>query len=80
MANKRIDKDRIIELALKQPKEDQLYIINGIVKGLSEDNANAKLENEVEKLKVELNLYRSNSSKLVKDYVNKELKNPTEDK
>ncbi len=80
MANKRIDKDRIIELALKQPKEDQIYIINGIVKGLSEDNANAKLENEVEKLKVELNLYRSNSSKLVKDYVNKELKNPTEDK
>lgn len=74
MANKKIDKDRIIELALKQPKEDQLYIINGIVQGLSEDNTNAKLENEVEKLKVELKLYKDNSPKVVKDHVNNELK------
>lgn len=74
MANKRIDKDRIIQLALKQEKEDQLYIINGIVKGLSEDNANTKLVNEVEKLKIELKLYKDNSPKLVKDHVNIELK------
>jgi len=74
MANKKIDKDRIIELASKQSKEDQLYIINGIVKGLSEDNANAKLVNEVEKLKIELKLYKDNSPKVVKDHVNIELK------
>jgi len=73
MANKRIDKDRIIELALKQQKEDQLYIINGIIEGLSQDNTNSKLENEVEQLKLELKLYRDNSSKLVKDYVRAEL-------
>lgn len=74
MANKKIDKDRIIELSLKQPKEDQIYIINGIIKGLSEDNSNSKLENEVEKLKVELKLYKDNSPKVVKDHVNNELK------
>jgi len=74
MANKKIDKDRIIELALKQEKQDQLYIINGIVKSLSEDNTNVKLMNEVEKLKIELKLYKDNSPKVVKEHVNNELK------
>lgn len=73
MANKKIDKDRIVELFLKQPKEDRIYIITQMINSLSDDNANTKLQSEIESLKKEVDLYKKNSSKIVRDYIKKEL-------
>jgi hypothetical protein len=74
MANKKIDKDRIIELSKKQIKEDRIYIITGIIESLSEENGNNKLQSEIENLRKELDLYKKNSSKIIREYVNSELK------
>ncbi len=73
MANKKIDRDRIVELFLKQSKEDRIYIITQMINSLSDDNANTKLQSEIEGLKKEVDLYKKNSSKIVRDYIKKEL-------
>lgn len=69
MANKKIDKDRIIELFKKQSEEDKLYIINEMIKSLSVNEGNTKLREENEKLKLKLKLYRENSPKIVNDHI-----------
>lgn len=73
MANKKIDKVRIVELFLKQSKEDRIYIITQMISSLTEDNTNTKLQSEIESLKKEVDLYKKNSSKIVRDYIKKEL-------
>lgn len=73
MANKKIDRDRIVELFLKQSKEDRIYIITQMISSLTEDNMNTKLQSEIESLKKEVDLYKKNSSKIVRDYIKREL-------
>lgn len=74
MANRKIDKDRIVELFLKQSKEDKIYIITEMIKRLSEDNANEKLKQENERLKHEINLFKSNTHKAVIKVIEEKLK------
>lgn len=70
-----MDKDRVIELFNKQTEEDKLYIITGIFQSLQDNSNDKKLQSEIDNLKKELVLYKKNSSKIVREYVNNELKN-----
>ncbi|SHF50429.1 hypothetical protein [Dysgonomonas macrotermitis] len=67
-------KDKIIEQSIKHKKEDRIHIITSILQSLSEEDNNNKLQVEIDILKKELDLYKKNSSKIIREYVNNELK------
>lgn len=75
MANKPINRDRIIELFKKQTQEDKEYIITEIIKSLSVSNEEEKLKKEIEKLNDKLSLYMHYTSTIVKQEINEKLKN-----
>ncbi|MFV0420164.1 MAG: hypothetical protein ACK5KT_15725 [Dysgonomonas sp.] len=75
MANKPMNRDRIIELFKKQTQEDKEYIITEIIKSLSVRNEEEKLKKEIDKLNDKLNLYMQYTSTIVKHEINEKLKN-----
>lgn len=75
MANKPMNKERIVELFKKQTKEDKEYIITEIIKFLSVSNEEEKLKKEIDKLNDKLSLYMHYTSTIVKQEINEILKN-----
>jgi len=80
MANKKMDKDRIIELFKKQTEEDKLYIVTGIFQSLQTNSNDEKFQSEIANLKNELEEYKKISSKFIREHVNNVMKKKEEPK